>query len=102
MSTAPLEVAPRVFPVIDEDLPHQIVVRYEGVSCNCRRTRNRVGSEGHAFFAPLGTAEQALTAYRDPANHRGVLPVTAATRSWIEPAIPGVMALPLREPRQLP
>lgn len=73
MSAAAVE-EPRVWPVVDETLPHQIVLRFKGVSCNCRRfdVLPRGGSDGHEFFAPLGDADACLAAYRDPANHRGV------------------------------
>ena len=65
----------RVFPVVDEDLPHQIVLRFDGVSCNCRVVPNPGrGSDGYVFFAPFGAADACLAAYRDPANHRGAFP----------------------------
>lgn len=73
MTAAP-QAPPRVWPVIDPGLAHQIVLRYDGTSCNCRRIYNPRGSVGYVFFAPLGDAAACLAAYEDPANHRGAFP----------------------------
>lgn len=63
------------YPLRDEALPHQIVVLQIGISCNCRRHGpNRGFGQSHDTFAKLGTADEALAAYRDPANHRGEFP----------------------------
>lgn len=69
MSAPPEAPVAREFPVRDQSLPHQIVLSYKGVSCNCRVT-SALGERD--FFAPLGDADACLAAYRDPANHRGV------------------------------
>jgi hypothetical protein len=66
----------RLWPVVDETLPHQIVLRFKGVSCNCRKVTSRPGpgADGWEFFAPLGTADQCLAAYGNPRNHVGEFP----------------------------
>lgn len=66
---------PRAYPLRDESLPHQIVMLQRGVSCNCRSLGpNRGFGQSHETFAKLGTVDEALAAYRNPANHRGTFP----------------------------
>lgn len=62
------------FPMLDEELPHQIVLMHHGVSCNCRRVRKHAkgGFPIYETFAELGPADDVLAAYYDPANHKGL------------------------------
>jgi hypothetical protein len=66
----------RRYTLRDESLPHQIIIDFGGISCNCWMTdRQRRESRGRSRsnpkpFAPFGTLEEAWAAYRDPANHR--------------------------------
>lgn len=57
------------FPVVDPTLPHQIVIREQGVSCNCRR----YGRDQYTFFpVSQGGLPTLLDAYYDVRNHVGL------------------------------
>lgn len=73
--SVPEELIPRkLFPLRDPSLPHQIVIMYDGISCNCRRMRKHAkgGFNVYEIFAKPCNADEALAAYYDPANHKGL------------------------------
>jgi hypothetical protein len=65
----------------DETLPHQIIIDFGGVSCNCQCSRDSLGRRDKnperrnpKPFAPFGSLDEMWAAYNDPSNHRGELP----------------------------
>lgn len=84
MATRPTSIHPELIPtqahpIRDPDLPHQIVLMRDGVSCNCRRIRVAVRVHwGERYytryipFAPARDLDEAFAAYYDASNHVGL------------------------------